>query len=95
MLAKLRWGRYFYAIGGNEEAARASGISVAKVKIAAYAICGGLAGLAGVMQAARISTGQPNAGIAYELDAIVFRLLWGSLRSLHPAAPQAQETLRF
>lgn len=78
ILKQTVFGRYVYAVGGNEEAARASGISVAKVKIAAYAICGGLAGLAGIMQAARISTGQPNAGIAYELDAIAAVVIGGS-----------------
>ena len=78
ILKKSIFGRHVYAVGGNEEAARASGISVAQVKIAAYALCGGLAGLAGIMQAARISTGQPNAGIAYELDAIAAVVIGGT-----------------
>jgi inositol transport system permease protein len=77
-LANLRPGRYLYAIGGNELAARASGINVDAIKIMAYSICGGLAGLAGVVLAARITTGQPNAGIAYELDAIAAVVIGGT-----------------
>lgn len=71
-------GRYVYAVGGNENAARASGIAVHKVKIFAYVICSGLAGLAGVILASRITTGQPNAGIAYELDAIAAVVIGGT-----------------
>ena len=77
-LAHLRPGRYVYAVGGNEQAARACGINVAGIKIMAYAICGGLAGLAGVVLAARITTGQPNAGMAYELDAIAAVVIGGT-----------------
>jgi ribose transport system permease protein len=69
-LSRLAAGRRVYAIGGNENAARAAGISVGRVKLFAYVICGLLTGLAGVVLAARITTGQPNAGQAYELDAI-------------------------
>jgi ribose transport system permease protein len=78
VLSKTTFGRYVYAVGGNEEAARASGIRVSRIKLATYAICGGLAGLAGIIQAARISTGQPNAGIAYELDAIAAVVIGGT-----------------
>ena len=77
-LKNMRWGRYVYAIGGNENAARASGISVRGVKAAAYTICGALAGLAGVVLSARITTGQPNAGIGYELDAIAAVVIGGT-----------------
>ncbi len=78
ILSRTTFGRYIYAVGGNEDAARASGIHVNRVKLAAYAICGGLAGLAGIIQAARINTGQPNAGIAYELDAIAAVVIGGT-----------------
>jgi ribose/xylose/arabinose/galactoside ABC-type transport system permease subunit/ABC-type sugar transport system substrate-binding protein len=78
VLSKTTFGRYVYAVGGNEEAARASGIRVRRVKMAAYSICGGLAGLAGIIQAARISTGQPNAGVSYELDAIAAVVIGGT-----------------
>jgi len=77
-LANTRLGRYLYAVGGNETAARASGINVHAVKLFAYTICGALAGLAGVVLAARITTGQPNAGLAYELDAIAAVVIGGT-----------------
>jgi len=69
-LSRTRLGRHLYAVGGNEQAARVAGIRVQGVKFFAYTVCGALAGLAGIVLAARITTGQPNAGIAYELDAI-------------------------
>jgi ribose/xylose/arabinose/galactoside ABC-type transport system permease subunit len=78
ILSRTTFGRYVYAVGGNEEAARASGINTHRIKIAAYSICAGLAGLAGVIQASRITTGQPNAGIAYELDAIAAVVIGGT-----------------
>ncbi len=71
-------GRYIYAVGGNEQAARASGIRVNAVKMFAYIMCSGLAALAGIVLAARITTGQPNAGIAYELDAIAAVVIGGT-----------------
>ena len=77
-LNQTRLGRYLYAVGGNELAARASGISVAGVKLFAYTLCGALSGLAGLVLAARITTGQPNAGLAYELDAIAAVVIGGT-----------------
>ncbi|NBS05004.1 MAG: ABC transporter permease [Verrucomicrobia bacterium] len=77
-LRDFRLGRYIYAVGGNENAARAAGISVTKVKLFAYTTCGILTGLAGVVLAARTTTGQPNAGIAYELDAIAAVVIGGT-----------------
>ncbi len=77
-LANTRPGRYVYAVGGNEEAAHAAGISVNAVKTFAYTICGAFAGIAGVVLAARITTGQPNAGVAYELDAIAAAVIGGT-----------------
>jgi inositol transport system permease protein len=77
-LRHLRLGRYIYAVGGNENAARASGINVGAVKLFAYSVCGGLAGVAGVVLAARITTGQPNAGVGYELDAIAAAVIGGT-----------------
>ncbi|UCD49452.1 MAG: ABC transporter permease [Phycisphaerales bacterium] len=78
LLRQTTFGRYVYAVGGNEEAARASGIGTHKIKIACYSICAGLAGLAGIVQASRITTGQPNAGISYELDAIAAVVIGGT-----------------
>jgi len=77
-LEKTKFGRYVYAVGGNEEAARASGISINKIKMAAYSICAGLAGLAGIIQASRITTGQPNIGSFYELNAIAAVVIGGT-----------------
>jgi len=78
LLRKMRMGRHVYAVGGNENAARASGVSVNTVKLACYIICGAMAGLAGVVLASRITTGQPNAGIGYELDAIAAVVIGGT-----------------
>jgi len=77
-LSNFRLGRHIYAVGGNENAARAAGVPVEKVKLFAYGLCGLLAGLAGVVLAARITTGQPNAGQAYELDAIAAVVIGGT-----------------
>lgn len=77
-LNNTRLGRYIYAVGGNENAAMAAGLSVGQIKIFAYSVCGGLAGLAGTVLAARITTGQPNAGVAYELDAIAAAVIGGT-----------------
>lgn len=78
LLGYTRIGRYVYAVGGNEHAARASGINVASVRMFTYIVCSGLAGLAGVVLASRITTGQPNAGVAYELDAIAAVVIGGT-----------------
>jgi len=77
-LKNVRWGRYLYAVGGNAQAARAAGIRVRGVAFLAYALCGALAGLAGVVLASRITTGQPNAGVGYELDAIAAVVIGGT-----------------
>lgn len=78
VLNKTRIGRYMYAVGGNEKAAYASGVRVNTVKLIAYMICSGLAAVAGIVLASRITTGQPNAGIAYELDAIAAVVIGGT-----------------
>lgn len=78
LLNHTRFGRYIYAVGGNESAARLSGIDVDKVKIGAYAICGLLAALAGIIVTSRLSSGQPTAGMGYELDAIAAVVLGGT-----------------
>ena len=77
-LRHFRLGRHIYAVGGNEHAARAAGVPVERVKLFAYGLCGLLTGLAGVVLAARITTGQPNAGQAYELDAIAAVVIGGT-----------------
>jgi inositol transport system permease protein len=78
VLTFTRIGRHIYAVGGNEQAARAAGIHVGRVKMFAYTVCGALTGLAGVVLASRITTGQPNAGVAYELDAIAAVVIGGT-----------------
>ena len=75
---QTRLGRYIYAIGGNENAARLSGISISKVKIAVYTIAGALAAIGGVMVTSRLDSAQPNAGISYELDAIAAVVIGGT-----------------
>jgi len=77
-LNNLKAGRHIYAVGGNEKAARASGINVNGVRMLAYIGCASLAGLAGVLLASRITTGQPNAGVGYELDAIAAAVIGGT-----------------
>ena len=77
-LSRMRRGRHVYAVGGNEKAALAAGIEVRGVKMLAYTVCGALAGLAGVVQAARNTVGQPNAGLGYELDAIAAVVIGGT-----------------
>ena len=80
-LKKTLLGRYIYAVGGNEQAARASGINVNQVKMAVYSISGLLAGLAGILLTSRITTGQPNAGASFELDAIAAAVIGGTSTS--------------
>ncbi|MDO4698642.1 MAG: ABC transporter permease [Pasteurellaceae bacterium] len=77
-LTKLKVGRYIYAIGSNEEAARLSGIKTNVVKIYAYVASGLLSGLAGVILASRLVTAQPNGGVAFELDAIASAVVGGT-----------------
>ena len=71
-------GRHIYAIGGNPQAARVSGIDVDRVLILVYVICGFFAGLAGLMLAGRTDSGFPNAGIGAELDAIAAVIIGGA-----------------
>lgn len=81
VVKKTIFGRYVYAVGGNQQAAWASGINVNQVKMAVYALCGLLSGLAGILLTSRITTGQPNAGMSFELDAIAAAVIGGSSTS--------------
>ncbi|ASA57614.1 ribose ABC transporter permease [Vibrio gazogenes] len=78
LLNHTRFGRYVYALGGNESATRLSGINVDRVKIGVYAICGLMAALAGIIVTSRLSSAQPTAGMGYELDAIAAVVLGGT-----------------
>lgn len=78
ILTKLRYGRYLYAIGGNEEAARLSGVPIMKSKLLAYGLSGLFCGVAGICQAAQELQGDPEAGISYELSAIAMVVIGGT-----------------
>ena len=75
---KTTFGRYTYAIGGNEEAAKLMGIQVNKVKIMIYSLSGLMAALAGIILTSRLNSAQPTAGTSYELDAIAAVVLGGT-----------------
>jgi ribose transport system permease protein len=77
-LSRTRLGRYAYAIGSNQDAARLSGISTTRVLIGVYAICAALAGFGGMIAASRVHSGQPNYGIGLELDVIAACVIGGA-----------------
>ena len=71
-------GRYIYAIGGNEQAARLSGININRVKVIVYTLGGILAAVGGIMVTSRLDSAQPNAGTSYELDSIAAVVIGGT-----------------
>ncbi len=77
-LTKTKFGRHVYAVGGNLEAARLAGIRTSRVLTGVYVLCGGLTALSGILLASRINSGQPNAGIMYELDVIAAVVVGGT-----------------
>jgi len=77
ILNYTRLGRYAYAIGSNPEAARCCGIRIGRCTVMIYAICGALTGLAGMIESARVVTGQPTAGEGYELRVIAAVVIGG------------------
>lgn len=81
MINKTQLGRHIYAIGGNVQAAKFSGISVQKVKFIVYAYTGVMAGIAGVVIASRLYSGQPTAGDGAEMDAIASVVVGGTSMS--------------
>ncbi len=78
LTTKTRFGRYIYAIGGNENAARLSGIPINKIKVWVYVLAGMLAAIGGLLVTARLDSAQPNAGMSYELDAIAAVVIGGT-----------------
>jgi ribose/xylose/arabinose/galactoside ABC-type transport system permease subunit len=78
ILHYTRFGRYIYAIGGNELAAKVSGINTERVIIAVYALTGALAGLAGIVLSSRVMSASPAIGQGYELDAIAAVVIGGT-----------------
>lgn len=81
LTTKLRFGRYIYAVGGNMEASRWSGIAVVKVKIIVYIIMGVLSSIAGLIVVTRLGSGQPSAGQAFETDCITAAVVGGTSMS--------------
>ncbi|MCF6222477.1 MAG: ABC transporter permease [Flavobacteriaceae bacterium] len=78
MLRKIRLGRYIYAIGSNEVAAKLAGLPVKWIKTSTYIFAGLLAALAGIIHAAQLFQGNPNDGVAFELDAIAAVVIGGT-----------------
>jgi ribose transport system permease protein len=78
VLRRMRLGRWLYAVGGNAEAARFAGVPVARVLVAAYALSGLFAAVAGICQAAQETHGDPETAMGYELDAIAMVVIGGT-----------------
>ena len=78
ILQNTKFGRNIYCLGGNREATRLSGVNVGRVELMVYVISGLLAGITGVVLAARLGSAQPTAGTGYELDAIAAVILGGT-----------------
>ena len=78
VLTRMRFGRYVFAVGGNEEASRLSGVPVQPVKLGVYAIAGSCAGLAAVLLVGQLRSGGPDAGMLYELNAIAAAVIGGT-----------------
>ncbi|GAB7033732.1 hypothetical protein JCM4914_51930 [Streptomyces platensis subsp. malvinus] len=91
ILARTYAGRAMFAIGGNEEAARLSGIHVKRRKLVIYALSGLFAAVAGIVLAARLTSAQPQAATGYELDAIAAVVIGGA--SLSGGSGKASGTL--
>jgi ribose transport system permease protein len=79
LLNFTRFGRHVLAIGGNEEAARLAGLPVGRTLLGVYALCGALAGLAGVLLGWQTATGAPTEGVGWELSAIAAVVIGGTL----------------
>ncbi|NLU66454.1 ABC transporter permease [Streptomyces sp. HNM0574] len=91
VLTRTFSGRAMYAIGGNEEAARLSGIRTGRQKLVVYALSGGFAAVAGIVLASRLASAQPQAAAGYELDAIAAVVIGGA--SLSGGVGKASGTL--
>ncbi|MEZ6086715.1 MAG: hypothetical protein R3C05_01515 [Pirellulaceae bacterium] len=78
VMSKMIFGRYVYAIGGNEEAARLSGVPVRRVLLAVYTLSGALAGLGGIVLTAKLAAGDPKFGLMFELEVIAAVVVGGT-----------------
>jgi len=77
-MSHTRWGRYIYAVGGNSEAARLSGVPIRFILVFVYILSGSAAGLGGCIQASQLNTGTPNLGVMYELYVIAAVVVGGT-----------------
>lgn len=77
LLGKTKFGTYVYALGGNRESARLSGVPIKKIEVLVFTISGLLSAFAGIVLASRMYSGQPTAGDGYEMDAIAACVLGG------------------
>jgi len=78
VMSRMVFGRYVYAIGGNAESARLSGVPVKRILLVVYTICGALAGLGGIVQTSQLTAGDPKFGSTYELEVIVAVVVGGT-----------------
>lgn len=78
VLSQTRFGRYLYALGGNEESAKLSGINTDRIKMLTYVVSGFVSAIAGVIITSRIGSASPNAGTGFELDAIAAVVIGGT-----------------
>lgn len=78
LLDRMPFGRYVYAIGGNEQATRLTGVRVARVKLIVYTLAGLTSAIAAIVLTGRLMSGQPNAGVGFELDAIAAVVMGGT-----------------
>ena len=78
LVHKTKYGRYLYAIGSNITAAKASGVNVKKVRLSAYVIGGCIVGLAAIIYASRVNSGQPAGGVGLEFQAITAAIIGGA-----------------
>lgn len=78
ILSQTKFGRYLYALGGNEESAKLSGINTDKIKVLTYVVSGFVSAIAGVIITSRIGSASPNAGVGFELDAIAAVVIGGT-----------------
>ncbi|MDG1896429.1 MAG: hypothetical protein P8J37_16120 [Fuerstiella sp.] len=78
VMSRTVFGRYAYAVGGNAEAARLSGVPVKRVIVVVYTLCGALAGLGGIVQSSKLGSGDPKLGLMFELDVIAAVVVGGT-----------------
>ena len=94
LLSKTRTGDYLYAVGGNEEAAKLSGVNVAKTKYIAYIVCGVCTAVAGLVMLASLGSAEATAGTGYETNAIAAAAIGGT-RMVCASIPWAASTTRM